>query len=445
MAERDSTVEIPPNNSTRKTARAEVYSLKGEHSMKTKKQARRDKGDGNVYQSTFKRGSEIVLGRWRIRYSWKHKRYNERLPEGLPNTMQAAKRFLKQRSAEQLNGQFSLGAKDLSYENLRDGLLDHYELKRKKTLKIAKDKKTRYISGQSHLDRCFAGKRACDITKKEVDAFALELRRRGASNSTLNSSIGLLRQMFNRAVEDERMSILDVPKIKLFTHDAARKGFLEPRDFPKLLAAMPEDLRPVVTLGFDTGMRLGEVQRLKWGSVDLLAGEVNLSAEETKTNKARTIPLGGLLATFRRLRAAHPKDVYVFGGAKALGNFRKRWNAACVAAGFGRFVCVACEKPITEHDCKSKKRRYEGLTFHDLKRSAVRNLVRAGVPQSVAMEISGHRTRAVFERYNIASTNDLHDAAKRRDDYVERSIVQTPCKVEHDATPSDGDANSLIQ
>ncbi len=77
---------------------------------------------------------------------------------------------------------------------------------------------------------------------------------------------------------------------------------------------------------------------------------------------------------------------------RPIGSFRKTWIAACKAAG-----------------CP-------GRIPHDFRRTAVRNLVRTGIPERVAMQLTGHKTRSVFERYNIVSSGDLRDAARKLDE-----------------------------
>ena len=107
-----------------------------------------------------------------------------------------------------------------------------------------------------------------------------------------------------------------------------------------------------------------------------------------------------IAATLKRERGLIARHVFCFTkGAKAgqgvtEGGYNKAWRKARVAAG-----------------CP-------GRIPHDFRRTAVRNLVRAGVPERVAMQMTGHKTRAVFERYNIVSSGDLRDAAKRLDTFA---------------------------
>ena len=139
-----------------------------------------------------------------------------------------------------------------------------------------------------------------------------------------------------------------------------------------------------------------ETLAIEWPQVNLDARLIRLEPEQTKTSEARVLPLPSVLVTM--LQAVGPKEGRVFDGT----NMRKEWMVACHLAGLGTRIEIE-GKPYPY---------YKGLTLHDLRRSAVRNLRNAGVAETVAMKISGHKTRSVFERYNIVSTEDVTSAMR---------------------------------
>src|SRR5207245_11182098 len=109
------------------------------------------------------------------------------------------------------------------------------------------------------------------------------------------------------------------------------QGFLAREQVERLLAALPEDLRPLITFLYYCGVRLGEAQQIEWSQVDLAAGLIRLEDEQTKTGEARIVPLPDVL--IQMLAAMEPKPGAVF----CTRNLRKSWNKACVAAGLGPF------------------------------------------------------------------------------------------------------------
>ncbi len=160
---------------------------------------------------------------------------------------------------------------------------------------------------------------------------------------------------------------------------------------------------------------MSEMRALEWRDVDLVGKVVRLRPEISKNKDGRLLPLDGeLLQTIERANERHqpecPYVVHVDG--QPVGSFRKAWNTACCNAGLGKV-----EK-------NGSKKKYVGTIVHDLRRTAVRNMVRAGIHERVAMSLTGHKTRSIFDRYNIVSEADLAQAAKKLQAHLDKQPKQ---------------------
>lgn len=217
-----------------------------------------------------------------------------------------------------------------------------------------------------------------------LDAQAQDWRKEGgASAATINRRMASLRKAVRLAVRHKLAATrIEVPHLE---ERPPRDGFLAPADFAALAAHLPDDgLRLLVRFLYATGMRVGEARQLEWRDVD--GTVLRIRGATTKNGAARTLPIAGavaeILAEARQRRQLSCPNIFHRDG-QAIGLFRKTWTTATKAAG------------------------HPGLLVHDLRRSAVRNLIRSGVPERVAMGVTGHKTRAVFDRYNIVSAADL--------------------------------------
>jgi integrase len=344
---------------------------------------RRERGTGRIWP----RGSGIWWIQYYVNGFQKRESSNSTKEE-------VAEKLLGKRLAE-IEAGVSVGSvsQRLRYEHLRDTLYDDYRSNRRRWLRLGKNGKP-YIGGVSHLDDFFARQRAMTITTMRIRQFIAKRQAGGASNGTINRELALLRRMLNLALQDGTLKIS--PHFPMLKEAPPRKGFLEHTDFQKLRHELPEHLRALATMGYYTGMRVSEMLRIRWDSVDFQGREIRLNPGETKNDEPRTVPLiSELLEMLRIERERSPNAEFVFTRAgNPIGSFYKAWKSAC------------------------KRAELDGLLFHDFRRTGVRNLVRAGVPERVAMTISGHKTRAVFERYNIVSGRDLKEAAGKLESYL---------------------------
>ena len=311
----------------------------------------------------------------------------------------------------------------VTFQTLADDLIDDYEINQRHSLNDAKSRI------ENHLKPFFGNYLAAAITTEKAKEYLLLRRAEGAADGTIEQELALLKRAFRLASRATPPKVARVPYIQMPRCDNVRKGFIEHEGYAQLLAALPEYLRPVVTMAYCTGMRRGEIVSLRWENVDLLNRLVRLNAGETKNGEGRMIPLGdelleSLKSQLHLRNTAVPDCPLVFfriiktkenptPSWVPIGDFRKVWETACAKCGLA------------------------GRIFHDLRRSAVRNLIRAGVQERVAMRISGHKTRSVFDRYNIIDESDLKLAVRKLQKF--QDAAEPACQPAHavSSTPAD--------
>jgi integrase len=241
---------------------------------------------------------------------------------------------------------------------------------------------------------------AARFGQAQVRQYIESRRGAGASDATINRELAIVRRGFKLGAREDPPLVHRQPAIPVLAETNVRQGFLEQEQYEKLLEELPASLKALFVCAYHVGARKNELRRIKWPQVDFEAGMIRLPATLTKTKKPRTLPIyGDMKRWLEAQREACPKDCeWVFRGRgnHLVDNHLNGWTEACERAGL------------------------PGLLFHDLRRSGVRNMKRAGIQDKVAMEISGHRTRAVFDRYNIVDEADIQDAGELLEKYAQK-------------------------
>jgi len=242
-----------------------------------------------------------------------------------------------------------------------------------------------------HLKDFFGGMQAKNIGTDTLSRYIEARRKENAANGTINRELSLLQRAFMLGYESQPRKVARPLRFHRLAESKPRQGFIEQKQYDALTANCPKLwMRTMLALGYSFGFRKAELLTLKVEDVNLLSGTVQL--RDSKNGDPRKVSLTGdarnLLTACCAGKSGEDR-VFTRGKGKAISDFRKTWGKITLAAG-----------------CP-------GLLFHDLRRSAVRNMVRGGIPETVCMRISGHKTRNVFDRYNITSERDLADAAKK--------------------------------
>jgi len=348
--------------------------------------------------------------------------------------MNAARRMLRTREGDVERGipiepkvgriSFDEAVTDLLNEYQANGRTSLDDARRRIALHLEPFFRNRRMSSISTSDiRAYIAKRQTEgsvvrrAKQVERDGTQVEVpeERRPVSAGEVNRELTTLKRMFSLSVQAGKLRFK--PHIPMLRENNVRSGFFEPEQYLAILKHLPESFRPVVTFAYVTGWRINsEVLTLEWRQVDLGAGEVRLDPGTTKNREGRVFYLPAklkcLLEEQRRVADQVQRDkgmivphVFFHAVETKDGKLAERTGRRITGSGF--------------YHAFRRARRAAGCPAsipHDLRRTAVRNMVRAAIPERVAMQLTGHKTRSVFERYNVVSDGDLREAARRLGD-----------------------------
>jgi len=255
---------------------------------------------------------------------------------------------------------------------------------------------TRYVWEkviEKNIRPFFGNLKAQRLTTDHMDRYREKRKGEGRSDSTVNRELSILRTAFHNARKRTPPKVLAVPYFPIVAETTVRKGFLGDEQYDRLRDELPAELKALFVTGYITGLRRGEITAIQWPQVDFEAGLITLEKGETKNDEPRSVPIldGDMLdlltAAKRERDEQWPNSPWVFSRrGERIIDFRWSWDEACKRAGV------------------------PDLNFHDLRRTAVRNMRRAGIPQVIRMKISGHKTDSMERRYNIVDAEDLQMA-----------------------------------
>jgi integrase len=371
------------------------------------------------------KGMGSVFGRgriWWIAYTHEGTRYTE---SSQSTVKQAATDLLKDRLAEIRGGTFAPGAARVTLSKLKEIMIADLKANGRKY-------ETRVEECFAHLYRLIGEGTTAGRIGEKLDSYIQTrlvetigptkdkdgnplkdkdgnpIKPRTTSVGTVNRELACLKRAFRLAIQKRRLTTM--PYIELLEEKNVRTRFPEPEEVEAVIGHLPERLQPAIRFLALTGWRVSEALHLRWKSVDFKAGTIRLEAHETKGGEVRVYPFGQL-----------PALAAIISERKAATEAWERENGAICQWVFWHVVTDENGRPTASQNHvyarawnrACEKAKVADLHLHDLRRGTARALIRAGVPEKVAMQLLGHRTRSIFDRYHITDGRDLAEGVRK--------------------------------
>ena len=331
-----------------------------------------------------------------------------------------ARKLLKKRI-----GQAALGrpagpdVEKTNFEDMAAMIVNDYKANERRSLARLED-------AINHLRDFFGDYRAVEITGDRVTTYITFRQDAKAANSTINNELSALSRMFTLGIRSNK--VVGKPYIGKLALNNTRNGFFESEQFYPVLNNLPEELRPAIETAYITGWRIhDEIFTRKKNHADVKgSGWLRLEPGETKNNEGRNFPFTTRLREIIEQQLERTKAMERATGriipwlfhrdGKPIKHFRRSWLTACVKAGLGSEIRSANGKLI---------KKIGNRVPHDFRRTAVRNLERAGVSRSDAMKMVGNKTESIYRRYAIADERSMKESAKKLDQFFVIDQQQT--------------------
>ncbi len=352
---------------------------------------------GRVFQKTYKgeNGERRTTATWYLKYYVGGKAVE--VATGTDDYDEALK-MLRKRMAQV--GEHTEHPERVRMGQLFDLLIDDYRYNKRKS---SHDTELRV---NANLRPFFGSKRATSITSTLLRQYVDHRKGEKVENATINKELSYVRRALKIGEAHEPPLVAHVPHFAMLPADNAREGTMEHEIYRTVRDALPSYARVALVIAYHTGARRGEIGEIRIDKIDLAAKRIQLPGRTTKNGKPRYLPIYGDMGPEidMALSACNRRCPFLIQDkGERVFEFKKSWATACESAGV------------------------DGALFHDLRRTAITNMIEAGLTEKEAMEISGHRTRAVFDRYHIVSERRMKLNAEKLGEFLkakEASVAQ---------------------